>query len=486
MLIRLSLSLPPLSQQCNYGGRVTDGTDRETLLSILGQYFCPEVFEPGYALSPSKQWVMPGPDVREYKQYLEFFDTLPAVANPEVFGLHENASLSRDQMETTKVFDSMLLALAASGGTSGGGGKGKAKVRGKEEIVTDLVADLLSKLREEFDMEAVGAKYPTDPKESMNTVLFQELARYNRLLAIIKSTLINVQKGMKGLVVMNSTLESVATDLWVGKVPDAWKGRSFASRKPLGAYYVEFNDRIRMLDHWIDHGAPPIFWISGFFFPQSFLTGVTQNYARKFVIPCVTKGRAARRRARRCARLAPLTPLFPLHPLPPPPRSVDDVVFDPEMCAESVNKDTVKEKPADGCYVYGMFLDGCRWSFAKATLDESEPKVLFTSAPTMLLRPCRKAEVRVFPSYSCPWYRTADRRGVLATTGHSSNYIGRIPMPIDKAPDHCACARARGFRLLPCLPLFHLFFFFLTLRATHPLRSNFCRGTPGRKFAYVA
>ena len=108
------------------------------------------------------------------------------------------------------------------------------------------------------------------------------------------------------------------------------------------------------------------------------------------------------------------------------------------MLPESVNKDSVgpKDKPADGCYVYGMFLEGARWSYGSHVLDESEPKVLFTSAPSMWLRPVRKADVRVFQSYSCPWYRTADRRGVLATTGHSSNYIGRIPMPSDKNAQH--------------------------------------------------
>jgi dynein heavy chain len=118
-------------------------------------------------------------------------------------------------------------------------------------------------------------------------VLVQELARYNRLLGIIRSTLVNVQKAMKGLVVLNATLESVGNDCWVGKVPDVWKGRSFASRKPLGAYFAELCDRLQMLDTWIEKGAPPIFWITGFFFPQSFLTGVSQNYARKYVIPCV-------------------------------------------------------------------------------------------------------------------------------------------------------------------------------------------------------
>jgi len=106
------------------------------------------------------------------------------------------------------------------------------------------------------------------------------------------------------------------------------------------------------------------------------------------------------------------------------------------MLPETINKDTVKEKPEDGCYVYGMFLEGCRWNYGTHFLDESEPKVLFTAAPTMWLKPSKKVDLRQFNAYACPWYRTADRRGVLATTGHSSNFIGLIPMPINKSPDH--------------------------------------------------
>jgi len=55
--------------------------------------------------------------------------------------------------------------------------------------------------------------------------------------------------------------------------------------------------------------------------------------------------------------------------------------------------------------------------------------VLFDPAPCIWLKPVLLTDMAVFQHYACPVYRTAERRGVLATTGHSTNFLMMMKMP---------------------------------------------------------
>ena len=84
---------------------------------------------------------------------------------------------------------------------------------------------ILDRVRDPLDLAAVMKKYPVLYEESMNTVLIQEVIRYNRLLAVVKRTLRDLLKALKGLVVMSAELETMFNSLYNNSVPSLWAGK---------------------------------------------------------------------------------------------------------------------------------------------------------------------------------------------------------------------------------------------------------------------
>lgn len=85
---------------------MTDAHDRRTLVSILSVIYRPEILESEYKLSASGIYVVP--EECEYEEYIEHIKKFPLLAMPEVFGLHENADITKDQQEVDLLLSSIL------------------------------------------------------------------------------------------------------------------------------------------------------------------------------------------------------------------------------------------------------------------------------------------------------------------------------------------------------------------------------------------
>uniref|UniRef100_A0A8C7MG37 Dynein axonemal heavy chain 1 n=1 Tax=Oncorhynchus kisutch TaxID=8019 RepID=A0A8C7MG37_ONCKI len=361
--------------EINYGGRVTDDWDRRCILNVLEDFYCPAVI--------NKHWLIPNHQplisvLLVSQGYLAYIRGLPINDTPEIFGLHDNANISFAQNEAFALLGA-VVQLQPKAAASGG--------KAREEIVEEIVAGIVEKVPQPISVQEVMTKYPVQYEESMNTVLIQEVIRYNRLLVVISQSLSDIVKALKGLVVMSSELELMANSLFINKVPDMWQAKAYPSLKPLASWVSDLLQRIKFLHGWISDGVPPVFWISGFFFPQAFLTGTLQNFARRSVV------------------------------------SIDTIGFDFRSAS------ALKERPEMGCYIHGLFLEGARWDAKVGLLTESRPKELYTEMAVIWMVPEPNRKPPTSGVYICPIYKTLTRAGTLSTTGHSTNYVIAVELP---------------------------------------------------------
>lgn len=189
--------------ECNYGGKVTDGKDRRTLNTLLADFYNEHVLEGSYNLSPSGLYTIP--TTGGYDSYLECMASLPQLESPEVFGLHDNATITMDLKQTQDLLDTLLLTQPRNAG-GGGGSSGESP----DDVIFNTASDILDKMPKLFDIEAAERRFPVLYNECMNTVLCQELGRVNVLLQQITSSLSELKRAVKGLVLLSAQLEKVS------------------------------------------------------------------------------------------------------------------------------------------------------------------------------------------------------------------------------------------------------------------------------------
>merc|ERR1712086_735192 len=89
--------------------------------------------------------------------------------------------------------------------------------------------------------------------------------------------------------------------------------------------------------------------------------------------------------------------------------------------------DEVRRAPEEGIYVYGLFLDGCRWDKSTQKLADSTPKVLYSGLPVLHVTGVLAAEKKTdMYSYSCPCYKNPQRG--------ANNFVFSVDLPSGDVP----------------------------------------------------
>lgn len=167
-------------------------------------------------------------------------------------------------------------------------------------------------------------------------------------------------------------------------------------------YFSDLLERLQFFRNWYEEGQPIVFWLSAFYFPQSFLTGALQTAARKKRVPV-------------------------------------DCLYHHCKVMSPQKVGSLESAPEEGVYVRGLFLVGARWDGDQESLAEQRPKILWEEMPVLWLNPSviqTNKPVETKATYKCPLYRTSERHGVLSTTGHSTNFIMPLELPTDFPPSH--------------------------------------------------
>ena len=363
--------------QANYGGRITDELDRRVVEAYLSEFFCERVItEKECGLSPLAATYHVPAKTDELKAHRDFIDALPLVDHAEAFGQHSNADIS--YMITAS---DAILSACAKMRISADGGKRTGKPGGNDDDrvearVLRAVEEILSAIPSELNVDAIR-----DTKSSnlspLNINLIQETQRYNQLLRSVHEWLRQLDRGIRGLVVMSRDLDEMYAAVAENRVPQLFL-RAYPSLKSLSAWTSDLVTRIRQLSDWSQLEStqyPATIWLAGFTYPSCFLTSVLQMTARKNFVP------------------------------------IDELSFSFEVM--NACEASIEEPPTEGVYVRGLFLEGAGWNAKEKCLCEPTPLTeLVVEMPVIHFKPTHlKKSSKTGTYYQCPLYVYGKRTG---------------------------------------------------------------------------
>ena len=323
--------------EVQYGGKITDDFDRRLLKCFCLTWFSENMTEPNFEFYPGYSF----PDCRTSEDYNIFIPSMPFQDSPEVVGLHSNANISHQINIVNGILDQIVQIQPKEN-------SGVLKGATREDIVGKLATDFLKKLPKDYvPNEVREALAKLGGMQPMNIFLRQEIDRMQTILTLVKTTLADLKMALDGSIVMSDELKETLDDMFDAKVPRKWLKVSWQSSS-LGFWFTELLERDDQFKRWCFYGRPKVFWMTGFFNPQGFITAMRQETTRAHKN-----------------------------------WSLDSVVC--QNLITRFSKEDIHESPPEGVYIHGLFLEGASIDRKTGKLIEAKPKVLYEPVPVIYI-----------------------------------------------------------------------------------------------------
>lgn len=365
--------------EVQYGGRVTDDYDKRLLNTYAKVWFGENIFSDSFEFYTGYKI----PKCKAIDEYRAFIENLPLVDSPETFGLHPNADITYQ----TNTANEMLATIVNIQPKDSGGGGGETR----ETVVYRLADDMLDKLPGDYVPHEVKDRLKKMGNlQPLNIFLRQEIDRIQKVLTLVRTTLVDLKLAIDGTIIMSDNLRDALDNMFDARVPNTWRRISWESAT-LGFWFTDLLDRNAQFHSWLFDGRPQAFWMTGFFNPQGFLTAMRQEITRAH------KGWA-----------------------------LDSVVLNNDVT--KMMKEDVNNSPPEGVYVHGLYLDGAGWDRKYCRLTEPTPKVLYTMLPVVHVFAINTERPKANNLYECPVYKKPRRTDL--------NYIFPLLLKTAKDADH--------------------------------------------------
>lgn len=230
-------ALEYINGEITYGGRVTDEWDQRCVRTILKIFACEQILDENYSYSESG--IYKCPESSKLDDFKRYTSELPMREEPEIFGMHENANIVYETKEANFFLSTILESQAKMSSSQGSS---------SDKIVLDILQKIKISVAKSINVDNMNPilmkKDEKDRVYPLTTVLLQETERFNKLLKVVHGSLVDLEKGIKGLIVMSETLEAIFESFLLNQIPELWNKNGFLSTKSLASWVEDFIIRI--------------------------------------------------------------------------------------------------------------------------------------------------------------------------------------------------------------------------------------------------